>query len=308
MTDAPAASLHTVRGPVRPGDVGRILPHEHVFCDMYRVSRNLDHLLNDGLLAVDELGALRDIGGSAVVDCTPPDLGRDHQLLRRASEESGVHIIAATGWYRRAFYPAWIDETPTNALAERMIGELLEGIDGTDIRAGVIGEIGVDRDVLSGVEERVLRAAARAQRRTGAPIITHASMYPAGLAQLDILEEEGVDSARIVIGHADTYLDPDYHRAVLERGAYLAFDTIARVHQNPDERRAEAIVGLLDHGWGERLLLSSDRCFRSDLLAFGGPGYGVVITSFFERLRRAGVSDATLDLMTIDNPRRLFAW
>lgn len=293
---------------MRPEDVGRILPHEHVFCDFSRVSRNLDHVLNDGALAVDELVAFRDAGGSLVVDCTPQDLGRDPSGLRRASEGSGVHVVAATGWYRRAFYPAWIDDTPTSVLAERMIGELLEGIDGTDIRAGVIGEIGVDRDLLSAVEERVLRAAARAQQRTGAAIITHASMYPVGLAQLDVLDEEAVDPARVIIGHADTYLDPDYHDAVLRRGAYLAFDTIARVHQNPDERRVEAIVRLLDQGWGARLLLSSDRCFRSDLRAFGGPGYGVVFTAFFDRLRSAGVPDATLDSLTIDNPRRVLAW
>jgi phosphotriesterase-related protein len=192
-----------------------------------------------------------------------------------------------TGWYRQPYYPPEIDRAPVEALAARMIGELTHGVDGTGIRAGIIGEIGAHLGYLTAQEERVLRAAARAQRATGAPLSTHASMYPVGLAH---------------------YLDADYHRAILAAGAWVQLDTIGRTHINPDARRADAVVALLRAGWGERLLLSSDRCYRSDLHAFGGAGYDVVFTRFFDLLRARGVSDGELDQMTVTNPQRVLAW
>lgn len=301
-------AVWTVRGPLAPEALGRTLMHEHVLVDFYRVSGLLNQLLNDEALAIEELTPLREAGGAALVECTTIDLGRDVEALRRVSEQSGVQIIASTGWYRQLFYPPEIDRLSTEALADRMVAELTEGIGASGIRAGIIGEIGVNLDYATAQEERVLRAAARAQRRTGAPLSTHASMYPVGLVQLDILIEEGVDPARVIVGHADTYLDAAYHRRVLETGATLAFDTIGREHMNPDARRAGALVRLLHDGWGERLVLSSDRCHRSDLRAFGGVGYAHVFTTFFERLRQLGASQGELDLMTIDNPRRLLAW
>lgn len=300
--------IHTVRGPVAPEDLGRTLPHEHVFCDFYRVTGNLDHVLNDEALALDELGALAKAGGRAVVDVTTPDLGRNPAALRRVSERSGLHVVMGTGWYRQPYYPGEIDRSSTDALAERMVAELVDGVDGSGVRAGIIGEIGAHLDYLTAQEERVLRAATRAQRATGAPLSTHASMYPVGLTQLALLREEGVDPSRVIVGHCDTYLDAEYHLAVLRAGAYVQFDTIARTHINPDARRADALVGLLRAGWAERLLLSSDRCYRSDLHAFGGAGYDAVFTRFFRMLRERGVSDAELDVMTIANPRRVLTW
>jgi len=305
---AQANMIHTVRGPVDPAALGRTLAHEHVFCDLYRVSGNVNHLLNDEDLAVVELGALVRAGGTALVEVTTPDLGRDVAKLRGVAERTGLHIVMGTGWYRQPFYPETIDRTSTEALARQIIGELMEGVEGTGIRAGIIGEIGAHGSFLTAQEERVLRAAARAQRATGAPLTTHAVMYPVGTAQLPILREEGVDPSRVIIGHCDTYLDRDYHLTILQVGAYAQFDTVGRVHINPDERRADALVGLLRAGWGERLLLSSDRCHRTDLHAFGGVGYDVVLTRFFDMLRERGVSQEELDLMTIENPRRVLAW
>jgi phosphotriesterase-related protein len=301
-------SIHTVRGPLDPAQLGRALAHEHIFCDFYRITGNLDHLLNDEDLAVGELEALVRAGGRAVVECSTPDLGRNPAGLQRVSERTGLHIVMGTGWYRQPYYPANIDRMPTSALAARMAAELTEGVHGTGIRAGIIGEIGSHGSYLTAQEERVMRAAARAQRSTGAPITTHASMYPVGLAQLAVLEEEGVDPSRVIIGHCDTYLDREYHLAILAKGAYVQFDTVGRVHMNPDERRADALVALFRLGWGERLLLSSDRCYRSDLHAFGGVGYDVVFGRFFPMLRQRGLLDAELDQITIENPRRVLTW
>lgn len=241
------------------------------------------------------------------MECTTTDMGRDLAGLRRISVASGMHVIAGSGWYRQPYYPPEIDRRRTDELAAIIVSELTEGTP-AGIRPGIIGEIGAHLDYLTAQEERVLRAAARAQRATGAPVTTHASMYPVGVEQVRILEEEGVDPSRVIIGHCDTYLDLGYHRRLLEWGAYVAFDTVAREHMNPDARRAEAFVELLAEGWGDRLLLSSDRCHRSDLLAFGGAGYAVTVTRFFDRLRGLGVSEAELDRVSCENPRRVLAW
>lgn len=302
------ASIHTVLGEIAPSDLGRCLPHEHLICDFSPVTGGGDHLLNEVELMIDELAYFTAAGGTTLVEVTPPDLGRNHLALRHIAQRSGVQVVMGTGWYRRAFYPEHLDRTGTNEVAEAMVTELTQGAAGTDVRAGVIGEIGVDRDTISGVEERVLRASARAHLRTGAPVSTHSSMFPVGLAQLDVLVEEGMAPDRVVIGHADTYLDTDYHHAVLRRGANLQFDTAGRNHMNPDRRRAESFVRLAHDGWLDRLLLSSDRCLRSDLRGFNGAGYDHVLTSFRQLLLDLGLTADEFDVVTMDNPARVLAW
>ena len=300
--------IHTVLGEIEPSVLGRTLMHEHIFCDMYRVTGRLNELLNDEALSVNELAALRKAGGTALVEVTTPDLGRDPEALCRVAEKTELHIIMGTGWYRQPFYPPEIDRLLMNELADMIIAELTDGVEGTGIPAGIIGEIGVHSDYATAQEERVLRAAARAQKATGAPLTTHASMYPVGLLQLEVLKDEGADLSRVIIGHCDTYLDQSYHLAILEAGAYVQFDTVGRNHMNPDSRRARAFVELVRLGWRDKLLLSSDRCHRSDLCAFGGVGYDYVFTGFFDLLRAMDIDDETLDTITIENPRRALAW
>jgi len=300
--------VHTVRGAIAPEALGCTLMHEHVLCDFYRVTGNLDHILNDEDLAVEELLAYRDAGGDALVEVTTRDLGRDAEGLRRISERTDLHIVMATGWYRQPYYPPEVDRASVDRLAELMIRELTEGVGDTGIRAGIIGEIGASLDHVTAQEERVLRAAARAQRATGAPLTTHASMYPVGLVQLEILKEEHVDCSRVIIGHCDTYLHPDYHLAILRAGAWVQFDTVGRRHMNPDGRRADAFAALVRAGWTRQLLLSSDRCYRSDLHAFGGAGYDVVVTEFREMVQSRGVSEAEWEAIMVENPRRILAW
>ena len=112
--------IHTVLGEIEPAALGRTLMHEHVFCDLYRVTGRLNELLNDEALSVDELAALRQAGGTALVEVTTPDMGRDPAALRRVAEKTDLHIIMGTGWYRQPFYPPEIDRLSTNALADMM--------------------------------------------------------------------------------------------------------------------------------------------------------------------------------------------
>ena len=297
-------SVMTVRGPVDPGDLGVTLPHEHVFLDLTQEYRG-NGLLNDATLAEAELRRYADAGGRTLVDVTTTGLRGDPAGLRTMSDRTGLHIVRGAGFYRRAYYPAYVDELPTDAVADLIVREIEEGAQGSGgVRAGIIGEIGCDR-VMTGVEERVFRAAARAHRRTGLTITTHAARWPVGGAQLDLLVEEGVDPRRVVIGHCDMVPDHDYHLALARRGAWVQFDTVQGVHEYDTRRRLDWLRSLADQGFLGQVLVSQDVCLRTDYAAMDGPGYAYVVTTFADRLRAEGFDDADLHTLLVDNPRRM---
>ncbi len=105
--------------------------------------------------------------------------------LRRVSQATGISIVMGCGHYRDPYLDRdWFDRTPVEAIADELVRDITEGVRGTGIRAGVIGEIGADRGFISAAEERSFRAAARAHLRTGLTISTHAARWPAGIAQM----------------------------------------------------------------------------------------------------------------------------
>lgn len=298
MTD-----VMTVLGPVAAATLGVTLPHEHVFIDLLREYRG-NGLLNDEALAQRELEAFRAAGGSTLVDCTSEGLGRDPLALRRASRASGVNIVMGSGFYRRPYLDeALVDSLSVDVLADRIVRDLDVGVGETGVRAGIIGEIGCDRSI-SAPEERVFRAAARAHRRTGVAITTHAARWPVGLAQLDLLAEERVDPGRVIVGHCDMVPDPAYHAALARRGAFVQFDTIQGENAWDTDRRLRWIRALLDAGHERQVLLSHDVCLRTDLSTYGGPGYTYLLVRFRELLISAGLTEATLTTLLVDNPRR----
>jgi phosphotriesterase-related protein len=297
------ADVVTVRGPLPADQLGITLPHEHVFIDLLREYRS-NGLLNDEALADLELTAFRDAGGRTIVDCTSEGLGRDPLALRRVSEATGVQIVMGSGFYRRAYFDeALLDRMSVDALADRIVRDLTVGVGDTGIRAGIIGEIGCDR-YLSALEERVFRAAARAHRATGVPITTHAARWPIGHAQLDLLEEEGVDPGRVIVGHCDMVPDPDYHLSLARRGAFVQFDTIQGTNDWETQRRIDWIRALMDAGHERQLLLSHDVCLTTDLAINGGAGYAYLLTGFRPRLVEAGIPAPLVDALVTDNPRR----
>ena len=177
------------------------------------------------------------------------------------------------------------------------------------IRIGILGEIGTDKPWITPAEERVFRAVARASRRTGLAISTHAVLSDVGAAQLTILEEEGVDPGRVVIGHADSYPVLDHYLSLINRGASIEFDFLG-MSFTPTERYGESrvvelLLELLHRGHGDRVLLSQDVCHNSQLRHYEGNGYTYLQATFLPRLRDAGVSRAEIDALTIENPRRI---
>ena len=307
------AHTQTVSGPVDPADLGWTLPHEHTQITLWQIPERWDYwqLSRDEPLIVEELAAFRAAGGGAIVDLTLPGVGRDAAWLARIAAASGLHVIMGTGWYREAYYPAEarIDRRSVDDLADELVAEATDGVGATSIRPGIIGEIGTDKPWVSALEERVHRAAARAARRTGLAITTHAVLSPVGRDQLRIFEDEGADPTRVVIGHADSYPVLEHHLAIVERGASVEFDFLG-MSFTPTERLGEArtvelLCELLHRGHVERILLSQDVCHDAQLTHYEGNGYTYLARMFLPRLRAAGVSEAEIETMTVANPRRL---
>lgn len=303
-------SIQTVLGPIEPADLGVTLMHEHTLVDAWEWGGRLgyDSTVDDEELLVEELAFYRDAGGSALVDVTPIGLRRDPSGMRRLAQATGLHIIMGCGWYRERVYPAYIHELSTNALAEMLVKELEEGVEG-GIRPGIIGEIGTERFHVTPAEEKVFRAAARAQRATGATVTTHTTHF-GDLAheQMDILMEEGVPPERIVIGHLGERRGVKGELAIAERGVYVEVDHVGRpasAGTQPEWRRARNVAELVQAGYLDRVLISMDICANSLLRWNGGHGFDYLLTTFVPLLRKEGLTDEQIHIILVDNPIRV---
>ena len=307
------AYVQTVLGRIDPSDLGVTLPHEHTQCALWHIENRWDYfqLARDEPVILAELERFRAAGGRSLVDLTLPGIGRDPAWLVGIARASGLNLVMGSGWYRTAYYPpeALIDRRSVDDLADELVREAEEGVADSGVRPGIIGEIGTDKPWVSAAEERVHRAAARAARRTGRSITTHSVLSPVGLAQLQIFDEEGLDPARVVIGHSDSYPVLDHYLEIIGRGASIEFDFLGMpftaVERHGEGRIVELLQELLSRGHADRILLSQDVCNDAQLSRYGGHGYTHLAERFLPRLRQAGVSDAEIDTMTIANPRRL---
>jgi phosphotriesterase-related protein len=217
-----------------------------------------------------------------------------------------VAIVTGCGWYIEAYYP------PSDDLARRSVAditaqlerEIADGFDGTGVRPGIIGEIGASQGWISPLEERVHRAAARAQVATGLPLATHTLYHSTGAAQMALFDEEGVDPARVCIGHCDTFPSLDYCLSVARWGGYVSIDNVG--HQAGDHELAvrRLVLDLIEAGHTERILLSQDVGQVHELRSRGGRGYTYLTETFLPALRDKGVSEETLTTITVENPRR----
>ena len=317
MPASRAPHVQTVLGPVDPATLGFTLPHEHTAITLWQVPNRWDYweLTRDAPIITEELVRFRDVGGSTLVDLTLSGVGRDPSWLVQLARGTGLNLVMGCGWYREAYYPAEarIDRRSVEDLADELVREASDGIavPGLEaaVRPGIIGEIGTDKPWLSAQEERVHRAVARASRRTGLAITTHAVMSDVGLAQLTVFEDEGADLSRVIIGHADSYPVLDHYLEIIRRGANLEFDFLG-MSFTPQERLGEPRIidllrELLSRGHADRLFVSQDVCHNAQLRHYQGNGYTYLQDTFLPRLRAAGVSAAEVDQLTIANPRRI---
>jgi len=294
----------TVTGPVDTADLGFTHSHEHVLWDYWDLLPSYAHIHDDETVAIRELRAYRAAGGQSLVDCSTRGIWDDPEALRRVSRASGVTIVTGAGWYRERVYPRRVFESTINQLADHLVDEITNGFSGTDVRPGIIGEIGTERGHFSPAEERVFRAAARAARETGVAVVTHTTHFgELALDQIDVLADEGLAPDRIVISHLGDRIDTGLLLAIARRGVHLSIDNIGYVGDGypGDDVRATNVMMLAATGHEDQIVLGTDVAATPQLATYGGRGYGSLAREFLPRLARLGASPELIRKVTVSN-------
>ena len=332
--------VQTVLGPVAPETLGATLMHEHVLCDLtapglasqqvLEVEIRLDnafeirhhwcrhygnHVLNDVDLAVDELLRYRTAGGSALVELTCEGIAPDAHGLAKVAERTGLHIVAGCGPYVEAHLTVERRARTIEQVAEAMVRAVSEGIDGSGVRAGILGEIGVSTPCTA-VERRSLLASALAQSATGAPINVHPPRTLRGtLEVIEILAGAGANLARVIVSHVDrTLFTVDDMQRVADTGVVLELDffgiesayyPFADVDLPNDGQRVRSIAELVRRGHVDQIVVSQDICTRTRLRRYGGHGYAHLLENAMPLMLRRGLGQDDVDRILVRTPRRL---
>jgi phosphotriesterase-related protein len=348
MTDA-RGQVMTVLGPVVPEALGTTLIHEHILFDLsvynelrfgpgkaeplpddhlsieklYLVRHNVARLRDnvfqrDVDVAEAELRHFKDLGGRTVVEVSSVGIGPDPAGLAEVARRTGLHIVFGTGYYIGASHPADTADKSAGQIADEMLRNVLEGFPGTDVRAGVLGEIGTSQP-LTPTERRVLEATGRVQAETGTAIIMHPDSMHRSYEQiapaLDLIASAGAALDRVIISHCDDRLHQNYdsYAKLAALGCTLAFDTFGKEMYYPtrrrqypsDDQRIDMVARLVADGLAGSLTLAHDVCYKTNLTRWGGDGYGHLLRNIVPRMRAAGIPDAAIQQMLVENPRRL---
>lgn len=308
--------VETMTGPISTADLGFTLMHEHIFGRSEGVAPNFPRVWDEQAeleKALDTLTALKAKGVDTMVDLTVLGFGRDIPLVRPLVERSGLQVIAATGIYTFNELPGYFQNREIDEMVDLFVGDIKEGIQGTDVKAAIIKCTTDEPGVTPGIE-KLLRAAARAHLRTGVTISTHThAATRRGLEQQDIFASEGVDLRRVVIGHAGDSDDLDYLTKLLDRGSYIGMDRFGIDIFLPDEKRIATVIKLCEMGYAERMVLSNDALiyfdlYKPEVIAAALPNWNHfnVVDNIIPALLEGGVSQQQIDVMMRENPRRVF--
>lgn len=312
----------TILGDIAPKLMGVTDAHEHLI----RIGGGEvtyggeDMRLPSVNKAVEETRMFLAAGGRTIVDTAPCSLGRDIRKLLEVAAQVDVHIIASTGFQEGLFYDNtvhWAARYTVEQVAELLIAELEEGIDIHDYmgpiierstaRAGAI-KVGTGYGMISPFEEKIIHAAALAQRATGAVLNTHTRAGTMALEQAQMLMRYGVPAERISLGHVQRNPDLWYHKQIAALGCSFMYDGGYRIKYYPDSTRVELIRGMIKAGYQKHITLGCDAGKKSYQKAYGaGTGFDYDLTVFVPRLREEGISDGAIEDMLINNPARLFA-
>lgn len=343
-----AGMVRTVLGDVAPRTLGQTMMHEHLLIGFGRWRReasrtepaNFDdprssepislenrhwiafygrhprqYALDEEDIATAEAQRFADAGGGTIVDVTNPDLTRQPEVLKRISEATGLHVVMGCGRYVNGHHPLDMDQKSVDDLADEITNDVLRGADGTDIKSGIIGEIGTEYPIHPN-EEKALRAAAAAQGRTGAPVSIHPGRgIEAPLACMDILLSAGCDATRTIMGHLDrTLFELDDFLALAETGCYLEFDLFgqesshyvhAPIDMPNDAMRINLIIGLIEAGYGDRIVIAHDICQKTNLTHYGGHGYAHILENVVPVMLRKGMTEADIERILVHNPAEI---
>ncbi len=342
-------SVMTVTGPVETDSLGITLAHEHLFIDLRnqftefsdpekrRISRQKVCMENLGILrfnpyaikdnllidqfdvVVNEVDFFKKMGGKTIVECTSVGIKRNVRQLRQLALRTGLNIIAGSGYYTHDTHPEQMELWSVEEIAEQIVCDLVEGVDGTEIKAGIIGEIGTSQP-LHPNERKSLLAAAIASNKTGAPVYVHT--YPwgrEGLVAVDLLVSNGVNPGKIVICHLDVEPDIDYVKEVLSKGVFLEFDNFGKeFYIHPKDRgfaggifirdieRVKLIRELIEAGYERQILVTNDICLKMMLHTYGGCGYDHILRNIVPMMSDEGIGREKINLFLKENPKKLF--
>ncbi len=345
--DVPMKHIQTFRGEMPLSKYKRISPHEHLFIDLIHEAvepttpeakelyyspvrmdilgplRRNPYIVRDNLIlsdkddAVSELKYLQRHNVGLFVDLSCVGIERNVDRLRYVSDNSQVDITLGTGFYVHDTLSEEVCAMSVEEMADFMINEIENGIDGTDIRAGVIGEIGVS-EVIYPVERKALLASAIAHKKTGLPVYVHT--YPwsrAGLEAADLLRDNGVAPHNICICHVDVTFDYEYLLEMLKAGYYIEFDNFGKEFYFPpqdgafaggpfatDVERVRMLKQLMADGYGKQLIAATDICLKASLHKYGGWGYDHIFENIIPMMQQEGFSQEEIDLIIDENPMR----
>jgi phosphotriesterase-related protein len=307
-TPSRTAVVRTLTGdiPVSSLPQGPVLFHEHL---SFHPQGTTEHFTDDVDLMVAEARAARQDGIACIVDAAHADNFRSLGALKRITTESGLAIVASGGYYLQRSYPPEIAVKTADQIADELVSEA------STFGLGAYGEIGQQFGEMTTDERKVFLAVGKAHLRNGLPIFTHspynqraptAIPTDAALRQLDVLESVGVSPPRVAVGHVCCLDDPKARVAIelARRGAFVGFDRVTLETFLPDANRVVMAMALIDGGYADHLLLSSDFASFKALKRNGGPGLAQTVTVFGPMLRKAGVPEATLHRILVDNPKR----
>ncbi|WP_267905259.1 phosphotriesterase family protein [Gordonia mangrovi] len=333
--------LRTVLGDIDPSEMGQTLPHEHIqgVCDVYwypgddpladpdpAAAPRVDNLwhwkenpvankgnmhMTDEQVSIDEMRILPDLGVRTVVNLTPIGMYRNAEGLRRISQAANVNIVAGSTYYTAESHPSELKDMSEEQISQRIVDDITTGMDGTDIRAGIVGEVGLSWP-LDPVEEKVLAASVDAHRKTGAGLAIHNPYYAHGIGGLEPLRviaerisELGADMSRVIMGHTDGFArDPGFIELVRDHGFVAELDMFgyqsgyepeADFMYPADGDRVEVILAMAQAGLADRLVLSHDVIFKTTLMRWGGHGFGYIHRVIVPWLKRKGLDDKVLE-------------
>lgn len=325
--------IRTFFEDINPQKLGFTYSHEHIVCvPAYWEERNADDLLLD-----DKEKSQKDVedfainGGKTIVDATAIDYGRKVEEVAEISRATGIKIIGTAG-FNKSFlwsgkikpelkpmignyetYYEWIEETPINQLTDFVVREVEEGLEGTNYKAGQV-KFGTGYNMITPLEEKTIRAVARAHHETKAPIHSHTEVGTMALEQIEILKQENVSLEYLSIGHMDRNLDPYYHKKVAETGAFLSFDGIGKIKYAPESARIKSILELVKAGHEDQILVSGDTARKSYYKHYGyGLGLEYIIKKwvprFVDEANKQGFDgEKLIQKFFVDNPMRCFTF
>ncbi|TSB48554.1 phosphotriesterase family protein [Alkalicoccobacillus porphyridii] len=299
--------IQTVLGKIKPEDLGVCACHEHLYIDLSHIKQNEDTRLQDIDLVMGDLQHFLDAGGKAMIEVTNDGMGRNVQQLMEMSQVLNLHIVASTGCYKDPFIPKEKKNWTRDQFASWMIDEIKNGIDGTNIRPGIIGEIGSSLNTFEPIEVELFHGAIEAAKQTHLPLSTHTTLGTMAVEQINLFTREALPLNQVIIGHQDLNKHDDIVLDVLSSGSFVALDTIGKENYRSDEDRITSLIHFIDRGYEDQLLLSSDLTRKSHLRVNGGQGYDIVLRDFIPRLKEKGVPEKVIQKLLVTNPQRAFS-